>query len=207
MRANAAALNAAGRVTATALVVAPLAWALALFLADLHERPDGRRAFPLADAGVELPVGTPRSVAIPLAVDSVPYRAVAARFRAAAPAQVTLRLCAPSSCNDRALEVGNGEVALLPVPSSAAAGGDVLTLTVTAISGGPVALRGDSATPAIEVVQGHSWRLPARRAREVFHALAGADLFFAALGACALALAAAFAACLVVAMRTQDSGI
>ena len=45
-------------------------------------------------------------------------------------------------------------------------------------------------TPALEVVQGYSWRLPARRAKEVFHVLAGANLFLPALVACALALAA-----------------
>jgi hypothetical protein len=115
---------------------------------------------------------------------------------------VTLRLCGTASCIDRAAEVHDGDVVLLPVPGDAAGGGVALSVSWMALSGGPIALRGDPATPAVEVVQGHSWRLPARRAREVSRALAGADVFVGALAACTFALAAAFATCLVVAFRT-----
>jgi hypothetical protein len=192
----------ATRAAATALVLAPLAWACMLFATDLHERPSGRRAVAIAGGEVEVPLEEGRTVAIPLAADSIPYRGVTLRFRVAAPAQVTLRLCGRSSCDERPMEVRNGEVAFLAVPSDAAAGGGALSLTATAVSKAPVALRGDPATPAVEVVQGYSWRLPARRAREVFHAFAGADVFLAALGACALALAAGLVACCVLAFRT-----
>ncbi|MGZ6125546.1 MAG: hypothetical protein ACXWLR_11340 [Myxococcales bacterium] len=201
MRAIARGPGVAGRAAATALVVAPLAWACVLLLSDLHERPDGRRAVAIPGAGVEVPLVEGRTVAIPLAADSVPYRAVAVRFGAASPARVTLRLCGSAACDDRTMEVANGDVAVLAVPPDAAAGGGALSLTPTAISGGPVALRGDPATPSVEVVQGHSWRLPARRAREVYQALAGADVFLAALGVSTLALALALAACQVLGFR------
>ena len=194
-------LSLARRAGATALVVAPVAWACGLFALDLHERPKGRRAVAIAGSQVEVLLEAERTVAIPLAADSIPYRAVAVRFEATAPAQVKLRLCGPTSCDDRAIEARNGDVAVLAVPSEAATGG-ALSLTSTVVSGRPVALRGDGATPAVEVIQGYSWRLPARRAREVFRAMAGVDLFLAALGACALAIATAFAACQVLSFRT-----
>ena len=199
MRAIAPILRVTLRAAVTALVVAPLAWACALFFFDLHARPSGRVA--VAGVEVELPLETRRSVAIPLTADSIPYRGVAVRFEAAAPARVTLRLCGAVSCKDRAMEAGNGEVAILPVPVEAAAGG-TLSLSATLISGGPVAIRGDPATPALEVIQGYSWRLPARRAREVFRAMAGADVFLLVLGTCAVALTAALGACLVLGFRT-----
>src|ERR1700682_3437373 len=85
---------------------------------------------------VQVPLEAGRTVAIPLAAGSIPYRGVALRFCAAAPAQVTIRLCGPASCNERAMEVRNGEVALLPVPCDAAAGGGALSLSLSLRDGG-----------------------------------------------------------------------
>ena len=207
MRANAPVLKVAAKAAATILVTVPLAWTFVLFLGDLHERPGGRTAIQLAKA--EWPLKTGQSLTIPLPADSVPYRAVAVRFHAAEAGRTTLRLCAASSCTDQAIEVRDDDVAVLAVPADAIASTRALSLTATAISGGPISLRGDSATPAVEVIQGYSWRLPARRAREVFQALAGSDLFPSALVGCAVALAAAFATCLVLAFRNsgnEDTG-
>jgi hypothetical protein len=199
MRTIAPVLRVVLRAAVTALVLAPVAWVCALFFFDLHARPSGRVA--VAGVEVQLPLEKGRTVTIPLTADSIPYRGVAVRFEAATPARVTLRLCGAVTCNDRAMEAGNGDLAVLPVPAEAVAGG-TLSLTATLISGGPVAIRGDPATPAVEVIQGHSWRLPARRAREVFRAMAGTDVFLFVLGTCAVALTAALGACLVLAFRT-----
>lgn len=200
MRWIAPALAFAKRLAATALAIAPLAWTCGLFFSDLHERPPGRRVAEVAPAILEAPLEADESVGVPLAPDSIPYRAVAVRLEAAAPALVDLRLCGRGRCSERAMNIGSAEVMTLPVPADAAAGG-ALSLSPAALAGGPVWLRGDAATPALEVIQGYSWRLPARRARRVFRAMAGADVFDASLSACALGLCAAFLVCIVLALR------
>jgi len=187
------------RLGATALAAAPLAWGGAVFFSDLHHRPPGRRAAEIAPAVLAAPLERAEAIRIPLAPDSIPYRTVALRLEATAPAQLELQICGRGECDDRAVKLASAEVVTLPVPATAAAGGAV-SLSPTTLSGGPVSLRGDSATPAVEVIQGYSWRLPARRARRVFHAMAGVDGFGASLAACALALAVGFVVCLVLAL-------
>jgi hypothetical protein len=191
----------ARRMAATALAIGPLVWACALLFSDLHHRPEGRNAAQVAPAVLNAPLQPDETVLIPLAPDTIPYRAVAVRVEAAAPAQMDLRLCGRAECNEREVKIGSGEVVSLQIPADAAAGG-ALSLSAAALSGGPVSLRGDAVTPAVEVVQGYSWRLPSRRARKVFRAMAGIDGFEVSLGACALALAAGFVASLVLALRT-----
>jgi hypothetical protein len=187
------------RVAATALTAAPLVWGGAVFSSDLHRRPPGRRAAEIAPAVLAAPLQPDVPMRIPLAPDSIPYRSVALRLEAAAPAQLELQICGRVECDDRAVKLASAEVVTLPVPHDAAAGGAVF-LSPTTLSGGPVSLRGDAATPAVEVIQGYSWRLPARRARRVFHAMAGVDGFDASLVACALALAVGFVVCLVLSL-------
>jgi hypothetical protein len=193
------------RASATALIAAPLVWSLVLFFSDLHERPAGRRAIFIQGARDGVPLRVGRSLSIPLAEDSIPYRGLALRLATAAPAHLALRLCAGAECSDRTLDVHDGDVAVLPIPRAAALGGRVLSFTPTTVRGGPVELRSEPAVPALESVQGYSWRLPARRARHVFQAMAGRDLFLAALAACALALAIAFCVSQVLAARTAAS--
>ena len=193
------------RDSGTALIAAPLVWTLVLLFSDLHHRPPGRRAIFIEGARDGVPLRAGRSLSIPLAEDSIPYRGLALRLATAAPAHLTLRLCAGAECSDRTLDVHDGDVAVLPIPRPTALGGRVLSLTAAAVSGGPVELRSEPAVPALETVQGYSWRLPARRARHVFQAMAGADLFVAALAACALALAIAFCVSLILAARTAAS--
>jgi hypothetical protein len=175
-----------------------LLWGCALFAIDLHARPAGRRAIRVKE-GTSLAVGEP--VHIRLAPDSIRYRSVAIRLEAATPAKLTIRLCAAEAdCLDRSISIERADVVAFPVPGGGAEG--MLALTATHLSGGPVSLRADSATPAVEVVQGYSWRLPARRAREVYELMAGGDWFVAALAAGSMALAAAFVVCCMLGFRT-----
>jgi hypothetical protein len=188
------------RTAATLVCIAPLAWVCLLFAQDVHERPIGHLAL-----DVQQRLEPKRAILIPDPPDPIRYRRLSLRLMAAKPAHVELSLCAGSSCSRQSADIADGLIVEIPAPEPAANGGSPLTLTPTAISGGPVSLQAEPATPAAEWIQGYSWRLPARRARQVFHAFAGRDAFLASFWFCVAALGTGFAICIAMGLREARS--
>jgi hypothetical protein len=178
----------------TVLLLAPLVSASILLARDLHDRPASRRVVEVV-RGDALAVG--EAIVVRIAPSPWPCHAIVLTPAAQVQSDVTVRVCGPDDACVTAHETAaDGGPIVLPLAHGVRAG--EVRLTVISATGGRIALRRWGDRPAVEAVQGFSWRLPAIRARELFRAFARRDLLLPALAVHASVLLIAFVVALVL---------
>lgn len=189
------------RAAARIALLAPLLWTGAMLAAELHARPTGRAPVKAIESARTLPSGPGTILRIPLPNVREQYRSLVIRTAPTeAPRRLRCRLCVDSRCVTTEAEFGADGSLTLPVPEGIRGG--VLELSVLRFDGPPAVFAGDLASPALEAVRGFSWSPSLARAREVAHAMAGADLFPAAI----LAYGAGLVGTLAIALTLAASG-
>lgn len=169
------------RITATALLLAPIVWAITSLARDAWARPTGRSGVTPPIAPAELRLVTGAEFRIDLAPDRTTYRRVLLHRSDARDAQLTCRVCMRGTCEVETVRARAGDPIRLDVPRSARSG--TLEIRVLDMSVDSIEVSGRGGAPAVEAVQGFSWALPLRSARRVFAALSGADALVTVLSA------------------------